>query len=236
MCRNRVGSGDCSRLTRLLRHAGSRALLQCPGLSPPDARGSTAVDTPDDHDFPPQIDDAAASSLPPQQIAADAEQVEQLDRYRRLLWSWNERMNLTRHTTLEKFVGRDVVDSLQLAKLLGARRAGARRRHRRRRAGRRAGDPAARSGGQPLRIDAKEGPGRRGDRRRAGAAGAGLSPAGPKKCCEITTFDTLVARALAPLAKVLDLAASRIGTRSTGCCSSKARRGSRNAARPGTMA
>ena len=45
-------------------------------------------------------------------------QLEVLDRYRRLLWSWNQRMNLTRHTTLEKFVARDLVDSVQLAALL----------------------------------------------------------------------------------------------------------------------
>lgn len=38
-----------------------------------------------------------------------------LDRYRETLWRWNEQLNLTRHTTHEKFVGRDVVDSLQLA-------------------------------------------------------------------------------------------------------------------------
>ena len=46
------------------------------------------------------------------------EQIELLDRYREVLWRWNEQLNLTRHTTLEKFVGRDVVDSLQLADLL----------------------------------------------------------------------------------------------------------------------
>jgi 16S rRNA (guanine527-N7)-methyltransferase len=46
------------------------------------------------------------------------EQIEQLDHYRRLLWSWNERMNLTRHTTLEKFVHRDVFDSHQFSLLL----------------------------------------------------------------------------------------------------------------------
>jgi 16S rRNA (guanine527-N7)-methyltransferase len=50
--------------------------------------------------------------LPPEQIAM-------LDRYRILLWQWNEQLNLTRHTTLEKFVTRDVIDSLELAKLLG---------------------------------------------------------------------------------------------------------------------
>lgn len=46
------------------------------------------------------------------------EQTELLDAYRRALWRWNEQLNLTRHTTLEKFVGRDVVDSLELAKLI----------------------------------------------------------------------------------------------------------------------
>src|SRR5262249_41289747 len=34
------------------------------------------------------------------------------------LWEWNERLNLTRHTTYEKFVARDVIDSLELTKLL----------------------------------------------------------------------------------------------------------------------
>ncbi|MEM8945814.1 MAG: 16S rRNA (guanine(527)-N(7))-methyltransferase RsmG [Planctomycetota bacterium] len=48
-------------------------------------------------------------------IKLSVDQIEMLDRYRRALWRWNEQLNLTRHTTLEKFVGRDVVDSLQLA-------------------------------------------------------------------------------------------------------------------------
>lgn len=43
------------------------------------------------------------------------EQVAQLDRYCRLLWQWNERLNLTRHTTYEKFVSRDLSDTLALA-------------------------------------------------------------------------------------------------------------------------
>ena len=59
----------------------------------------------------PHALERAGIDLPP-------EQVEQLDSYRKLLWAWNERMNLTRHTTLEKFVTRDVADSLELAKLL----------------------------------------------------------------------------------------------------------------------
>ena len=52
------------------------------------------------------------------EIQLPAEQVELLDRYRAALWRWNEQLNLTRHTTYEKFVERDVTDSMQLADLL----------------------------------------------------------------------------------------------------------------------
>ncbi len=45
-------------------------------------------------------------------------QLQQLARYCELLWDWNERINLTRHTTLEKFVTRDLVDTMQLAELI----------------------------------------------------------------------------------------------------------------------
>lgn len=45
-------------------------------------------------------------------------QIELLEKYCHLLWDWNEKLNLTRHTDYEKFVGRDVVDSQQLARLL----------------------------------------------------------------------------------------------------------------------
>lgn len=46
------------------------------------------------------------------------EQTALLDRYCRLLWAWNQQLNLTRHTDYERFVGRDLVDTLQLAALL----------------------------------------------------------------------------------------------------------------------
>ncbi|MBI1904034.1 MAG: 16S rRNA (guanine(527)-N(7))-methyltransferase RsmG [Planctomycetia bacterium] len=52
-----------------------------------------------------------AISLPP-------EQVEVLDRYCKLLWDWNTKLNLTRHTDYDKFVTRDVVDSLELSKCI----------------------------------------------------------------------------------------------------------------------
>ncbi len=46
------------------------------------------------------------------------EQMAQIDRYCALLWDWNRKLNLTRHTHYDAFASRDVVDSLQLARLL----------------------------------------------------------------------------------------------------------------------
>lgn len=66
--------------------------------------------------------EALAASLAGYGIEVAPERVELLDRYRAALWRWNEQLNLTRHTTLDKFVGRDVVDSWELAKLVGQRR------------------------------------------------------------------------------------------------------------------
>jgi 16S rRNA (guanine527-N7)-methyltransferase len=82
---------------------------------------TTPAGNPDDS--PDSSYGSLAEALAAEGIALEAAQVELLDRYRQLLWSWNERINLTRHTTFEKFVTRDVVDSLQLAVLLerGAR-------------------------------------------------------------------------------------------------------------------
>ncbi len=42
------------------------------------------------------------------------DQIEQLDRYCQTLWAWNEKLNLTRHTDYDRFVSRDVVDALAL--------------------------------------------------------------------------------------------------------------------------
>ncbi len=44
--------------------------------------------------------------------------VAQLDEYCRRLWDWNEKINLTRHTTYDLFARRDLVDAWQLSKLL----------------------------------------------------------------------------------------------------------------------
>lgn len=57
-------------------------------------------------------------SLEKYQITLPPKQVELLERYCRSLWDWNTKLNLTRHTDFEKFVTRDLVDSMQLAALL----------------------------------------------------------------------------------------------------------------------
>jgi 16S rRNA (guanine527-N7)-methyltransferase len=45
-------------------------------------------------------------------------QIALLERYCKILWQWNEKINLTRHTDYEKFVARDLVDSLAFSEFL----------------------------------------------------------------------------------------------------------------------
>jgi 16S rRNA (guanine527-N7)-methyltransferase len=53
-------------------------------------------------------------------VGIPSESVQRLAAYAASLWLWNERLNLTRHTDVEKFVSRDVADAaaigLQLAR------------------------------------------------------------------------------------------------------------------------
>ena len=64
-------------------------------------------------------DDTLAAALARHQIEIPEPQVMLLDRYCELLWEWNAKINLTRHTDYEKFVTRDLVDSLAIAEFLG---------------------------------------------------------------------------------------------------------------------
>jgi 16S rRNA (guanine527-N7)-methyltransferase len=63
----------------------------------------------------PYPHDTLAAALARHGIALADDQAALLDRYCRALWDWNEKLNLTRHTTYEKFVARDVVDTLALS-------------------------------------------------------------------------------------------------------------------------
>lgn len=53
-------------------------------------------------------------------LEVPADQLQQLERYCQLLWDWNTRLNLTRHTDFDLFVSRDLLDTLQLASHLRA--------------------------------------------------------------------------------------------------------------------
>jgi 16S rRNA (guanine527-N7)-methyltransferase len=62
--------------------------------------------------------DTLRAALIRHQIELPPEQIALLDRYSGLLWERNEKINLTRHTSYEKFVTRDVIDSQVFARFL----------------------------------------------------------------------------------------------------------------------
>jgi 16S rRNA (guanine527-N7)-methyltransferase len=51
-------------------------------------------------------------------IDLPAESAVMVEKYCQLLWDWNAKLNLTRHTDFDTFVARDLVDTLRLAELL----------------------------------------------------------------------------------------------------------------------
>lgn len=52
------------------------------------------------------------------ELAVPPEAAGRMAAYARLLWEWNEKLNLTRHTDWDRFAERDVLDALKLAPLL----------------------------------------------------------------------------------------------------------------------
>lgn len=59
--------------------------------------------------------DTLAAALARHGLTVEPAAIEKLDQYATLVWDWNTKINLTRHTDYEKFAGRDVADTLQLA-------------------------------------------------------------------------------------------------------------------------
>jgi 16S rRNA (guanine527-N7)-methyltransferase len=159
------------------------------------------VDTTDVNQFPPEPQ-ALAELLSSSGLQLTPEQIEQIDQYRRLLWSWNERMNLTRHTTLEKFVYRDIFDTHQFSQLLER--------------GERVLDVGT-GGGVPgiplaimrpdLSVSLCESTQKKARAVESIVAEMGLRtplfPTRAEEVLSIATYDTLIARALAPLWKIL---------------------------------
>jgi 16S rRNA (guanine527-N7)-methyltransferase len=79
------------------------------------------MDEPECQAIPPSVaypDDTLDAALRRHGIELSAERRALVDRYCHLLWDWNEKINLTRHTDYEKFVSRDLVDTQQLSALI----------------------------------------------------------------------------------------------------------------------
>jgi 16S rRNA (guanine527-N7)-methyltransferase len=53
-------------------------------------------------------------------IELPADHTARLESYCRLLWDWNAKLNLTRHTDFRKFAARDLVDTLAFSRFLSA--------------------------------------------------------------------------------------------------------------------
>jgi 16S rRNA (guanine527-N7)-methyltransferase len=140
-------------------------------------------------------------------IEAPPDSMHRLAAYAASLWSWNEKLNLTRHTDVEKFVSRDVGDAAAIAPHLAR--------------GERVLDVGT-GGGVPgvllailrpdLRVELADSVAKKARAVAAILAEAGLDlpvhegaaqalvarrPSGPDR------FDTLVVRAVAPLVKLL---------------------------------
>jgi 16S rRNA (guanine527-N7)-methyltransferase len=64
------------------------------------------------------LDPDFAAALHAHSMEIDEQIAERLQDYARVLWRWNEQLNLTRHTSWDLFVGRDLRDCLQVAPLL----------------------------------------------------------------------------------------------------------------------
>ena len=63
--------------------------------------------------------DSLAAAMAQQRLELPGAQVARLEQYCALLWDWNAKLNLTRHTDYQKFVARDLVDSLAFSPFLG---------------------------------------------------------------------------------------------------------------------
>jgi len=146
--------------------------------------------------------DTLSAALTRRGIDLPDDQIERLERYCQALWSWNEKLNLTRHTDYEKFVGRDVVDSLAIEPFLDA--------------GQRVLDVGT-GGGVPgavlailrpdLEVTLCDSVAKKAKAAEQIVQEAGLDVqvhhARAEELLAEQSFDTLVARAVAPLAKLL---------------------------------
>ena len=64
------------------------------------------------------VTESFEAALEKYEIEVSQQQREQLKQYCELLWNWNEKINLTRHTDFETFVSRDLLDTVQLSEFI----------------------------------------------------------------------------------------------------------------------
>jgi 16S rRNA (guanine527-N7)-methyltransferase len=66
------------------------------------------------------LTDTLTAALARHAIELPGDRIARLEQYCNLLWEWNSRLNLTRHTDFEKFVARDLVDSRAFSQFLAS--------------------------------------------------------------------------------------------------------------------
>jgi 16S rRNA (guanine527-N7)-methyltransferase len=64
------------------------------------------------------LPDSLPAALQRYDLSVSDAQRARLEQYCHLLWQWNQQLNLTRHTDYDRFVSRDLLDCLALAGLL----------------------------------------------------------------------------------------------------------------------
>ena len=64
------------------------------------------------------VGDTLPAALARHSIVLADRELRLIESYCRLLWEWNTKLNLTRHSDFERFVGRDLRDTIEVAKLL----------------------------------------------------------------------------------------------------------------------
>src|SRR5262245_44375898 len=62
--------------------------------------------------------DTLTAALARYQLELSAKSHKLTEQYCQLLWNWNDKINLTRHTDYERFVSRDIVDTVKVATLI----------------------------------------------------------------------------------------------------------------------
>ena len=87
---------------------------QSPDQQTPDEQ-SPDQQTPDEQSPDQESPDSLIEVMQRHGVELPDDQVATLQQYCRRLWEWNQKLNLTRHTDFEKFVSRDLHDTLQLS-------------------------------------------------------------------------------------------------------------------------